>query len=186
MKTLTRTKALENLQKLKTDYQIFVKSNYEHKAKSCLTCETKGACCADAHFVNVHITRLEAVAISKTLGKLDEEKQKEIYKRAEETIEKYRLKTGGDSFAKTFACPLFEKGFGCLVHSDAKPAPCISHACYANQSDLPPENLQRQIENSIERLNKRTYGNAWTWLSLPVWLDSLNPFKAEFSTDEDR
>jgi hypothetical protein len=179
MKTLSLIKALKELQKLKTAYQSFVKTNYEHKAEDCRTCPTKGACCLDAHFVNVHITRLEAVAILKTLENLSEEKQCEIYRRAAETVEKYDLKTSGDTFLKTFACPLFEKGIGCLVHSTAKPAPCIQHACYENKADLPPEKLQQRTEDKIERLNRRTYGNAFVWLSLPVWLGLVNPFEEE-------
>ena len=113
---------------------------------------------------------------SKTLEKLNEEKQREIYKRAAETVEKYDLETPGDSFAKTFACPLFEKETGCLVHFEGKPAPCISHACYENQADLPPNELQENVENKIERLNKRTYRNNFSWLPLPVWLSSINPY----------
>lgn len=176
MKKLTEIKALNELEKLKAAYRDFVKTNYEYKAKSCLTCETKGACCTDAHFVNVHVTRLEAAAIRKTLETLGEEKQKEIYSRAEKTNEKYDLKTEGDTFAKTFACPLFEKSAGCLIHKKAKPAPCIQHACYENREDLPPDELWEKIQNQIERLNKKTYGNAWTWLPLPVWLVLTNPF----------
>ncbi|MGI8849799.1 MAG: hypothetical protein ACR2HT_06485, partial [Pyrinomonadaceae bacterium] len=132
----------------------------------------------------VHITRLEAVAIRQMLGKLDKGKQREIYKRAEETVEKYDLKTDGDTFLQTFACPLFEKGFGCLVHQKAKPAPCISHACYENQADLPPVILQEQTEKRIENFNKRTYGNAWSWLPLPVWLSLVNPSAEGFKTEE--
>ncbi|MCY7347592.1 MAG: hypothetical protein LH614_15420 [Pyrinomonadaceae bacterium] len=176
MKRLTEINALRELQKLKKEYQNFIKNNYEQRAENCETCPTKGACCLDAHFVNVHITKLEAVAVRKTLDKLSSEKQKKIYRRAEETVEKYDLKTTGDSFAQTFACPLFEKNIGCLVHSEGKPAPCISHACYENATDLPPENLQTTIETTIERLNKRTYGDDLTWLPLPVWLDLINPF----------
>jgi len=175
MKMLSETKALIELEKLKNDYQNSIKSNYEQRAKSCATCETKGACCLDAHFVNVHITRLEAVAIRRTLENLSAEKQIEIYKRAAETIEKYDLKSTGDTFGKTFACPLFETGVGCLVHSNGKPAPCISHGCYENEKDLPPENLQQEIENQTERLNKKTYGDAFNWLPLPIWLDLINP-----------
>jgi len=177
MKMLTETKALNDLHKLKTAFQSHIKTNYEHRAADCMTCPTKGACCLDAHFVNVHITRLEAAAIRKTLGKLDEKKQAEIYRRAEETVKKYDLKTSGDTFQKTFACPLFEKGVGCLVHSEAKPAPCISHACYENEKDLPPENLQEEIENQIERLNKKTYGKDSIWLPLPVRLALVSPVK---------
>jgi superoxide dismutase len=177
MKILGQTKALSKLHNLKAEFQDFVKTNYEHRAKNCLTCETKGACCTDVHFVNVHVTRLEALAIQKTLENLSEEKQIEIYRRAEAAVEEYDLNNSNDSFAKTFACPLFEKNFGCLVHRDAKPAPCISHACYENQEDLPPDESQEEIENQIEKLNKRIFGNAWTWLPIPVWLDLANPFK---------
>ncbi len=177
MKMLPETKGLKELKKLKTAYQNFIKTRYEPEAQDCQTCPTKGACCIDAHFVNVHITKLEAVAIGEALGKLSAEKQAKIYGRAEETVEKYNLKTSGDTFEQTFACPLFEKGVGCLVHFEGKPAPCISHACYENEEDLPPEYLQEAIENKIERLNRRTYGNASMWLPLPVWLGLINPFK---------
>jgi hypothetical protein len=173
MKMLSEKHALVKLQKLKTDYQAMIKSGYEQNAKSCLTCETKGACCLDAHFVNVHITQIEAVAIRETLKNLDEKKQTEIYERVEKTIEKYDLKSEGDTFSQTFACPLFEKTVGCLVHQDAKPAPCIQHACYERQADLPPDELLEEIENRTERLNRQTYGQNPRWLPLPVWLKLL-------------
>ena len=174
MKTLTETKALQDLQKLKSDYQNFIRETYEPNAQSCETCPTKGACCLDAHFVNVHITKIEAVAIGKTLSKLDDERRREIYERIAETIDKYGLKADGDSFAKTYACPLYEKNVGCLVHYEGKPAPCISHACYENETDLPPDFLQTEIENQIARLNNRVYGKRLNYLSIPVWLDLLN------------
>jgi len=177
MKMLPEIKGLNELKKLKTAYQNFIKTRYELNAQDCQTCPTKGACCIDAHFVNVHITKLEATAIGETLGKLSAEKQAKIYRRAAETVEKYNLKCSGDTFAQTFACPLFEKGTGCLIHFEGKPSPCISHACYENEEDLPPEILQQQTEMSIERLNNRTYGKSWTWLPLPVWLNLINPFK---------
>ena len=177
MKILSETKALVKLNDLKNNFQTHIRENYEQKAKDCVTCETKGICCTDAHFVNVHITKLEAAAIGEALGKLSAEKQAEIYERAAGTVEKYNLKSSGDTFAQTFACPLFEKGVGCLVHFEGKPAPCISHACYENKEDLPPEFLQEAIEHKIERLNKRTYGKSCTWLPLPVWLNLINPFK---------
>ncbi len=173
MKTLTETRALQDLGKLKKDFQSFIAENYERNAQSCAVCPTKGACCLDAHFVNVHISKLEAVAVRKTLSNLAEEKQREIYQRAAETVEKYDLKTSGDSFAKTYACPLFEKSVGCLVHENGKPTACISHACYENEADLPPEMFQEAIENKIERLNRRVYGKGWDYLPLPVWLDLL-------------
>ncbi len=179
MKKLAESKALDELQKLKTEYQSFIRTGYEHKAADCAICPTKGACCLDAHFVNVHITRLEAVAIAKTLRNLTGEKQREIYERAVAAVEKYDLKSAGDTFEKTFACPLFEKGVGCLVHLSGKPAPCISHACYERSEDLPPDFLQEEIENSIEKLNKKTYGGDLNQRAIPVWLDVINPYKNE-------
>lgn len=176
MKTLTEIRALRELEKLKNDYRRLVKINYEHRAQDCRTCPAPGACCLDAHFVNVHITKLEAAAIRQTLGKLSEAKQNEIYRRAREAVEKYDLKTSGDTFAQTYACPLYEKNVGCLVHSESKPAPCISHACYESEADLPPDDLQTEIENQIDRLNRRTYGVGLNHLPLPVWLALLNPF----------
>jgi hypothetical protein len=169
MKLLSEKQALVKLGKLKADLQNFIRENYEHRAKDCLTCPVQGACCTDAHFVNVHITRLEAVAIHAALGKFDEAHQKEIYRRNAETIEKYDLKASGDTFAQTFACPLFEKGVGCLIHREGKPVPCIQHACYENKADLPPDELQEKAEHKIERLNRQTYRQS-KWLPLPLWL----------------
>src|SRR5687767_4194850 len=142
MRILSEKQALQKLHKLKTDYRDLIKREFEHRAKSCLTCPTQGACCTDAHFVNVHITRLEAVAIRESLKKFDQKRQQEIFERAAETVKKYDLQTPGDTFAKTFACPLFEKGTGCTIHP-VKPTACIQHACYERREDLPPDELQR-------------------------------------------
>jgi len=133
-----------------------------------MTCETQGACCLDAHFVNVHISRLEAVAIRDVLKKLPETKQAEIQARVDDTIEKYGLRAEGDTYARTFACPLFEKGIGCLVHESGKPVPCITHACYENIADLPPDELQTEQEKRIDDLNTQTYGRRHPWLPLPL------------------
>lgn len=176
MKTLSEKQALLKLGKLKNDFQSFIKENYERRAKDCLTCPAQGECCTDAHFVNVHITRLEATAAREALRKFDEAKQKEIYKRAAEAVEKYDLKDSGDTFAQTFACPLFEKGVGCLIHKEGKPAPCIQHACYERPADLPPDELQSAAEQKIERLNARAYRQNTNWLPLPLWLSRINPF----------
>ena len=176
MKTLSEKHALLKLLDLKNDFRDMIRQNYEHKAKNCLTCETKGVCCLDEHFVNVHITKLEAVLIGEELRELSIEKQWEINKRIETTIKKYDLKPDGDTFAQTFACPLFEKGVGCLIHS-VKPAPCIQHACYERPEDLPPDALQTEMESQIEKLNEQTYKQIPQWLPLPVWLSQINPFK---------
>ena len=169
MKPLSEKQALIKLRRLKNEFRAVIKQNYEHRAKNCLTCETQGACCLDAHFVNVHITRLEAVLIGEELAKLSSEKQNEIYQRIAETVEKYALSEEGDTFQKTFACPLFEKGAGCLIHQ-VKPVPCMQHACYERKEDLPPDELQTAAENKIERLNEQTYKKLPKWLPLPVYL----------------
>lgn len=169
MKTLSEKQALVKLRELKNDFRAFIKQNYEHRAKSCETCETKGACCVDAHFVNVHITKLEAVSIKKELAEFSAEKRKEIYERIEKAIKTYDLSAEGDTFAKTFACPLFEKNTGCTIHS-VKPIPCIQHACYERREDLPPDELQEKAEAEVERLNEQVYRKFPRWLPLPVFL----------------
>ena len=161
---------LTELKRIKTNYQNLIRDNFEFNAKSCATCETKGACCLDAHFVNVHITRLEAVAINEVLAKLSAEKQAQIVKRIEETIEKYNLTEEGDTFTQTFACPLFEPQIGCLIHNEGKPLPCIQHACYEREEDLPPQCLQDFAAQKVEKLNAEVYGEDWRWLPLPLWL----------------
>ena len=169
MKPLSEKSALEKLRRLKNDFRARIRQNYEHRAKDCGTCETQGACCLDAHFVNVHITQLEAVLIRRELVKLPGEEREIVYQRIGEAIEKYDLSATGDTFQKTFACPLFEKGTGCLVHS-VKPVPCIAHACYERREDLPPDELRTDIENKIEKLDEQTYKKFARWLPLPVYL----------------
>lgn len=169
MKRIPEKHALERLKKIKDAYRAEITNNYEHRAKSCLNCETKGACCVDAHFVNVHITRLESVAIRNALDKLPPLKREGVYARIENAITDYGLTDEGDTFAQTYACPLFEKEIGCLVHEEGKPLPCIQHACYESEHDLPPDILLTEQEELVESLNKRTY-NEIRWRPLPLWL----------------
>ncbi|MDQ2745633.1 MAG: hypothetical protein M3T96_00015 [Acidobacteriota bacterium] len=42
MKSLSETEALEDLRKLKSAYQTFIRENYEHRARSCADCPTIG------------------------------------------------------------------------------------------------------------------------------------------------
>lgn len=170
MKLISQQMALERLDNLISDLRSETRNKYEHRAKSCLTCETQGACCLDAHFVNVHVSRLEAVAIQKTLDKLPMQKQFEVNARVDGVIEKYSLTTDGDTYAQTYACPLFERGIGCLVHNDGKPVPCIMHACYEREADLPPDELQTEAEKRIEALNYQTYRRSLPMLPLPLAL----------------
>jgi len=172
MKLLSEKQALAKLRHLKNDFRQSIRQDYEHRAKDCLTCSTKGACCLDAHFVNVHITRLEAVLINRELQKFSPAKRKEIRRRIEEAIERYGLSSEGDTFTQTFACPLFAKDTGCLIH-EVKPLPCIQHACYERQEDLPPDELLAEAEAEVERLNKRTYRQLAPWLPLPLFLQML-------------
>jgi hypothetical protein len=170
--------ALAQLQRAKASYQSFIKLNYEYAAEDCRTCPTRGVCCTDAHFVNVHITRLEAVAIRETLARtprLSDAGRRAVYKRAVEAVKHYNLSATGDTFRQTYSCPLYEPSLGCLVHARAKPAPCIQHACYENWEDLPPASLQARTEHRVEQLNEEVYGAEWEWLPIPVWLCLVDP-----------
>lgn len=174
MKTLTRSKALQGLENLRSKFREEV-SAFEKKAKDCLTCDERGVCCTDAHFVNVHVTRLEAEAMEAELEKLPARLAARVRKRIADAIRAYDLKADERSFERTYSCPLFEPGLGCLVHSGPKPLPCIHHACYESVADLPPDELLEAAASNVERLNSRTYGNAWSWLPIPLALNSEPP-----------
>ena len=174
----TEQEALTQLQRLKSAYQSFVKINYERAAEDCGACPSRGVCCTDAHFVNVNITRLEAVAVRETLARtprLSEAEKRAVYRRAREAVERYNLRAAGDTFAQTYSCPLYEPSVGCLEHARAKPAPCIQHACYERWEDLPPASLQARAEHRVEQLNTKVYGAAWAWLPTPLWLSLVDP-----------
>ncbi|HYP01428.1 MAG TPA: hypothetical protein VER76_14660 [Pyrinomonadaceae bacterium] len=181
MKKLSEAAALARLQREKAAYQSHIKVNYEPAARACSACPTAGACCTDAHFVNVHITRLEAISMRETLRRtprLDDAQRRAVYARARLAVERYNLRasaTAGDTYAQTYSCPLFAPGVGCLVHARAKPAPCIQHACYDNWEEMPPIALQWRAERRVELLNEKTYGAAWAWLPTPLWLTLVDP-----------
>ncbi len=157
-KLLSETKALARLDAIRTAFADQIRTKYEHRAKPCSACKTPGACCLDAHFVNVRITRLEANAIKQRLQELPDELQNRVAERIENAVEKYDLRYA-DGISKTYACPLFEKGIGCIVHETAKPLPCIAHACYENKNDLPPDEMLTARETEVFELNRRTYGD---------------------------
>jgi hypothetical protein len=178
MNRLSEARALARLRRGKAAFQTHIKLTYERAARPCPACPTPGVCCTDAHFVNVHITRLEAVAVRETLERtprLDGEARRAVYERARAAVARYDLRASGDTFARTFACPLFAPGTGCLVHARAKPAPCTQHACYDDWQDVPPAALQWREESRVERLNELAYGAAWAWLPVPVWLTLVDP-----------
>ena len=130
MKLIDQNQGIKRLSKLrKTFRRQKSKTEFEPAAKDCLTCEVQGSCCTDAHFVNVQISRLEAVAMRRALDDLDRETLEMVATRNAEAVKKPELRMTGE----TYSCPLFEKGTGCLVHKTAKPLPCINHACYEKQ-----------------------------------------------------
>ncbi len=169
-KLISQNGALERLGVLRQRFRAQIAEGYEHRAKSCATCKTPGDCCLDAHFVNVHISRLEAVAIGKILERLPARLQEKVADRTEQAVIKYALDREGDTYAKTYACPLYEKQIGCLVHLDGKPLPCIQHACYESRSDLPPDELLTKAEAEVDALNRRTYGTSRPLLPIPLAL----------------
>lgn len=172
MKVLAENKALEKVLEIKRRHRDAVTTGYEHKAKECRTCETKGACCLDVHFVNVRVSRLEALLMTEELRKLPAEDLRRVGKRIEEAIERFSLERDGENEARTYACPLFEPSVGCLVH-EVKPVPCVQHACYERESDLPPETLREEAEMEIDGVARRTYGKSLPLLSIPVAIDEL-------------
>jgi len=177
MKFISQNKALSELQRIKHAFAKTIRNDYEHRAKSCSTCSTPGACCLDEHFVNIRITRLDAVAITQRLDHLSPEHREVVYSRIDDAIEKYKLTDREDARSRTYACPLFEKAIGCLVHEYGKPLPCIAHACYERKEDLPPDELLIEREIEVDKLNERVYRKPTRWLSLPVAIRKSGAFR---------
>jgi hypothetical protein len=168
MKRLPEKKAFDQLRMMQRRYAEQIRGEYEHRALPCSTCATPGACCLDAHFVNVHVSKLEARLIRSVIDGFDGKLRQKVMERTTAVIEMYKLSPEGDTYSRTFACPLFEKGVGCLVHETGKPVACTTHACYENAEDLPPNELQFAQEQLIDDLNSRTYGRPNPWLPLPL------------------
>jgi len=167
VKFLSEKKAIGELEQIRADFRTKI-AEFEYRAASCDTCTTPGACCLDAHFVNVRISRLEAKAIRNALAELPSELREKVEARIDETITTYKLDEVLDTSTATYACPLFERGVGCLVHTTAKPLPCIAHACYSSPNDLPPDELLDDAEKKVERLNERVYARPQPLLPLPI------------------
>src|SRR5690348_14574404 len=101
MKILSETAALKKLRQFKDEFRRAVASEYEHRAKPCSACATPGACCLDAHFVNVRISRLEATAITKSLHSLAPEQRSKVSRRVSDAIQRFGLNDSIDAAAKT-------------------------------------------------------------------------------------
>jgi|SRR5690606_13878819 len=173
MRKLSENAALEMLSRMRSEFTDIIRSEYEKNAEPCDTCETKGACCLDAHFVNVRITRLEAAAITRELRRLPVIERAAVRERIVDAVERFGLDDTDETTDKTYACPLFEHGAGCLVHDTAKPLPCIAHACYERKEDLPPEHLLSENECRVFELSRRTYTSASFPKPLPAALKDL-------------
>lgn len=172
MKKLSEKAALEMLKRIRDEFSEIIRGEFEHRARSCETCDTKGACCLDAHFVNVRITRLEASAIVREIGRFSAAKRTAVRERIIDAVEKFGLDSD-ENADKTYACPLFEHGVGCLVHDTAKPLPCIAHACYERKEDLPSEQHLHEREGRIFDISRRTYSPASFPKPLPAALKDL-------------
>jgi len=173
-------KALIQLRRAKQNFADYINRNYAFKAFDCRKCTN--VCCADPNFMNVNITRLEAVAIWRTLNstpRLSREQVSEVVARARAAVDKYSLSFNGDTFKQTYSCPLFEPGIGCLVHWKAKPAPCIQYGCYENWQDLPDTVQFSRVERRVEQLNERVYGDKQDYATIPVWLSRIADEMAE-------
>ena len=168
MKILSETAGLERLRHIR-DNLLSELAPYNDRAKSCSTCETPGACCLDEHFVNVRISRLEAVAISNVIEQLSPIRRAAVEERVLNVSS--RLTAAGEE--ATFTCPLYEKGTGCLVHDEAKPVPCMIHACYERREDLPPDDLQDAAELAIDKLNARVYGRHLPLQPVPIAVHAI-------------
>jgi hypothetical protein len=150
MKLLSESKGMDRLAAIREEFRSDIATRFEHRAKACSTCETPGICCSDEHFVNVRVSRLEAAAIRKAVGGMTDEVRSGVFHRLEKI----------DVDAEFYACPLYQRGIGCLIHNSAKPLPCIAHACYDRQEDLPPEELLSEREIEIDQLNWQVYGRS--------------------------
>lgn len=150
MKRLSERTGIERLAGIREEFRREIEERFEHRAKPCSVCETPGACCLDEHFVNVRVSRLESAAIRKAVAELNEDVRSGVFQRLKRI----------EPDAEFYACPLYESGVGCLIHSTAKPLPCIAHACYERREDLPPDELLSGREIEIDDLNRRVYGRS--------------------------
>jgi hypothetical protein len=165
MRIVSEREGLERLGRIRANFAERIRKGWEHKAKDCAECDTPGACCLDAHFVNVRISRLEAEAISRAILALPPDLRARVVARIFAAIERYGLTDGAGGF---YACPLYEKGRGCLVHRTARPLPCIAHACYEDRRDLPPDELLDEAEQRVASLNEKVYRTPPRLVPLPV------------------
>lgn len=142
---------------------------HEKNAKDCGTCETRGICCTDVHFVNVRITRLETKAIASAVSALTEEIRLNVLKNISLSAATLKDKESPDFEMQFYSCPLFDQTVGCSVH-EVKPGACIHHACYEKRTDLPPMEVLEEYEQEVFDLNTQVYGRDSMPLPIPIAL----------------
>jgi len=150
IKLISESRGIDRLAEIREEFRSDIATTFEHRAKPCSTCQTPGICCSDEHFVNVRVSRIEAAAIRNAVGSLAEELRSRVFERLAKI----------DANAEFYSCPLYQPGTGCLIHNTAKPLPCIAHACYDQEEDLPPEELLSEREIEIDQLNRQVYGRS--------------------------
>lgn len=173
MRPISETKGIEKLRSIREELRAEIVAAYEQNARPCADCGTPGACCLDVHFVNVRISRLEASAIRRAVDELSPGSRSAVDERIAAAITEHGLENAEDGSAVTYACPLYERGTGCLVHLTAKPLPCIMHACYDSAADLPPDTLLTEAEAKVFQLNRRVYGRPESLLPIPLAIKGL-------------
>ncbi|MCO6512654.1 MAG: hypothetical protein J5I65_17870 [Aridibacter famidurans] len=171
MKVLSLSRALLATDRIRERFRSKITKEFEVLAKDCATCEVRGSCCTDEHFVNVRVTRLEAEAINRAMEKLTPETRARVLERNYSSTQRLSETRG------FYSCPLYEKDSGCLVHNEAKPLPCIHHACYERREDLPPDAMLQEAEADVVRLNALVYGNAWSSEPIPIAISRFVPEK---------
>jgi len=173
MKTLSVSRAVHLLREVRERFRENIVSKYEFRAKNCGNCENRGICCTDEHFVNVHVTRLEALAIKRAVDTFSGEDRRKVLRKAEVESARFDSKRETDTFHITYSCPLYDPKAGCLVHRTAKPLPCINHACYEQKADLPPDEILEGALREVTALNSRVFGNAWGIQPIPLWISEM-------------
>lgn len=156
VKLIAESAGIKQLANIREEFRRVIGERYEQLALPCAVCTTPGDCCLDEHFVNVRVSRLEAAAIRKAVDRLETDVRSAIFSRLS--------KIPAD--AEFYSCPLYQPGVGCLIHSTAKPLPCIAHACYERKEDLPPDELLAEREIEIDGLNRNVYGRAQTLMPI--------------------
>lgn len=170
MKLRSRTNGLVALTRVRDELRSAV-ARFEENAASCETCTTRGECCRDEHFVNVRVTAIEAEAIRSAVVALPTKLRDEVYARAEVAANALSTAANAGDDRQTYSCPLYDAELQCLVHTKAKPAACIVHACYESADDLPPDDLLETAERAAIEISRSVYGKDIAAVAIPFAIE---------------